>query len=107
MKSATIKRIKEEQKSIAKAIRQDRALWKLFHQKKITHQELWAKQSKYSSYQFRHRHIAYCLLKGRTYEQIEQTCRPGNAPNMSLVEKYVQDWNKEIADEKEAVCVSA
>jgi len=32
-------------------------------------------------YQYRHHHIAYSLLRGRTMEQIERTCREDNKPN--------------------------
>lgn len=50
---------------------------------------------------YRHRHIAYCLLRGRLYEQIESRCREGNEP----------DWNfiQEIKDEytSKDVCTSA
>jgi len=50
---------------------------------------------------FRHRHIAASLMRGRSYEQIEPKCRENNKPNMDLI--------KEIMDEyaKEDVCVSA
>ena len=48
---------------------------------------------------YRHRHIAYCLMRGRSYEQIESYCR----------EKPDMDRIKEIMDEykKEDVCVGA
>ncbi len=50
---------------------------------------------------YRHRHIAYSMLRGRSYEQIEPKCREDHKPNMDLV--------KEIMDEyaKENVCVGA
>lgn len=37
---------------------------------------------------FRHWHIAYCLLRGRTYEQIELTCRV--SPNFNLVHEIME-----------------
>ena len=43
-------------------------------------------------YDFRHRHIAYCLLRGRGYEQIERSCRDDNKPNFKLVEKYKEEF---------------
>ena len=36
-------------------------------------------------YEYRHRHIAYCMLRGRSYEQIEKKCAEGNKPNMEYV----------------------
>ena len=55
-------------------------------------------------YEFRHRHIAYCLLRGRKMEQIENTkrcsnekghCYTCNHPDM----KYVDKLMKEAQDE--------
>ena len=49
------------------------------------------KYSVYSlSYHYRHKHIAYSELRGRTRESIE---RPGefNQPNESLIEKYKKE----------------
>lgn len=50
---------------------------------------------------FRHKHIAASMLRGKTYKQIEPKCAENNRPNMSRI--------KEIMDEyaKEDVCVSA
>lgn len=39
---------------------------------------------------YRHTHIAYCLLKGKNYEQIESRVREGNEPNWSII-KGIQD----------------
>ena len=42
--------------------------------------------------EYRHKHIAYCLLRGRMYDEIE---RPGadNPANMALVNKYMEQYN--------------
>ena len=42
--------------------------------------------------EYRHRHIAYCLLKGRTYKQIETKCAEDNDPNKNLIEKYKTEY---------------
>ena len=47
---------------------------------------------------FRHMHIAYCLLRGKTYEQIEQKTRDGNAPSTNEYERYMTQY-KEVIDE--------
>ena len=60
---------------------------------KIDH-ELWDKEwnilRKLESlqYQYRHRHIAYCLKKGRTYEQIERVVQKGNEPSWNLIRSF-------------------
>jgi hypothetical protein len=49
------------------------------------------------SRKYRHMHIAYCLLRGRTYEQVESYVRPGNEPNMKIVEDIMAQY-KEVQD---------
>ena len=46
----------------------------------------------------RHLHIAYCMLRGRKYEEIEPRCH--EEPNMTRVEKIMEAH-------REAVCTSA
>lgn len=50
--------------------------------------------------EYRHKHIAYCILRGRTIDQIENKNREGNEPNQDLINEY---W--EYAYE-EAICVN-
>ena len=42
-------------------------------------------------YEFRHLHIAYCLIKGRKYEEIEQP-REGNEPD----DQYIEELQKKV-----------
>jgi len=42
--------------------------------------------------EFRHKHIADCMLRGRSYEQCEQKTRQDNKANMDLVNKYIVDY---------------
>lgn len=39
-------------------------------------------------YEFRHRHIAYCIYRGRELEQIERPAED-NSPNMDYVQKII------------------
>jgi len=58
---------------------------------------------------FRHQHIAYCLLRGRTYEQIEPKVAPGNEPMMARV-YAIMDKRRivtEEASDAEAVCAGS
>ena len=47
------------------------------------------------AYEFRHHHIAYSLLKGKKYEEIEQ---PGkeNVPNMDYIEEIRNAYTEDV-----------
>lgn len=47
-------------------------------------------------HEWRHKHIAYCLIKGRTLESIEGKCDHGNEPNLALVEKYKKGFESDV-----------
>lgn len=49
---------------------------------------------------YRHCHIAYSLLKGKSYEQIEKHCAENNKPDMALIQEIKNAFT-------ENVCVSA
>lgn len=49
---------------------------------------------------YRHYHIAYSLLKGKTYDQIEKKCHEDNQPDMALIQEIRNAYI-------ENVCVSA
>ena len=51
------------------------------------------------AYDFRHRHIAYCMLRGRDYEEIEVFTK--NPPDFDLVKSYMDMYNQK------AMCVSS
>lgn len=46
------------------------------------------------SNEFRHKHIAYCLLRGRSYEQIEQP-RDNNKPDMIYVQMIMEEYGQQ------------
>lgn len=43
--------------------------------------------------EYRHLHMAYCLLRGRTTEEVERKVRENNALNMDLVNEFLADFN--------------
>lgn len=50
-------------------------------------------------------HIAYSLMKGKTYEQIEQKCRENNEPDLDIINSVLRkndgwynDSNRQAAD---------
>lgn len=48
-------------------------------------------------WEYRHKHIAYCLLRGRKYEEIEKPSE-GNEPDMDYIARIMHEYQqKEIA----------
>ena len=43
-------------------------------------------------YEYRHHHIAYCELRGRTREQIERKVRDGNHPNETYINNILDAY---------------
>ena len=64
---------------------------------KISINPYWNYQSKLRTlqYQWRHKHIAYCLIRGRSIEEIESHCSENNPRNDSLIEKYKLEFMDE------------
>ena len=91
-------KLKNELKELAKEIRYWKSKRKLARREQYS---LWQIELKIRArkYEFRHRHIAYCQLRGRLREQIERPAS-NNLPN--------EDYIKEIMDKHgEALRVSA
>ena len=55
-------------------------------------------------HEYRHKHIAYCLLRGRKYEEIERTCRDDHKPDFGYIDRIKESYAEAI---HENVCVSA
>ena len=49
---------------------------------------------RYKRHEWRHKFIAYCLVKGRTLNEIEGKCREGNEPNQQLVDRYREEFTR-------------
>ena len=47
---------------------------------------------------YRHRHIAYCLLRGRKIEEIEKKTREENKPNQTLIQEIIDAHREVIQD---------
>jgi len=56
----------------------------------------------HKSYEYRHRHIAYSELRGKTRDQIEKP-KENNLPNEKAIEKIKKDY----FDEPTALCAGA
>ena len=84
--------IKEDLKDLARKIREKKDELKKYQRKN----KGYASYRQYSEIQeaqeeFRHKHIARCLLKGLRYEQIEQP-KEGNTPYWTRIEKYKDEF---------------
>jgi hypothetical protein len=73
-----IKQYKQELKDLAKEIRRQKST-----RKEVSNGYVWGLQS--NQLAFRYKHIAYCMLRGRKYEEIEQ-------PTKQVLNKY--DWKQ-------------
>ena len=61
---------------------------------------------KKAKYEFRHQHIAYCLARGRSYEQVEQKVRENNEPNQEYIEKLLETYPAlQAMDNEKIVCI--
>jgi hypothetical protein len=99
-----IQKMKAELKALALNIRLTRAAGKEYQRSGGTIDKfpkdsigLWR-----SVPEFRHKHIAYCLARGKTYEQIESKVHEHN----KLTEKHWEKINsmvKAVQDEQEAL----
>ena len=88
---ARVKEVKEELKKEAKEIRSLKHACK--NCQRGTHEGEYVGQWKVdsASWEWRHKHLAYCMLKGRSYEEIERKCSDDNKPDFKLVEKYKEE----------------
>jgi hypothetical protein len=43
--------------------------------------------------EFRSKHIAYCMIRGKEYEDIEKEVKSGNGPNWSLINRTVERYD--------------
>lgn len=82
-----MKQIKLELKESAKEIRYLKSQRKSFSSGYVP--GLISKQ-----YHYRHMHIAYCLMRGRTIDQIENKVREYNTHDETLVQKYINQFTE-------------
>ena len=94
MKYTKYPELKSELKQLAKDIRKwknnrkmDRMIELDMFQHEIQAEVGWRK------HEFRHKHIAYCILRGRKYEQIENFCKV--APNFDRIDKIKAKYEQE------------
>jgi hypothetical protein len=88
-----LKELKSELKSLASQIRKSRAEFKSA-QRTGTYivSDLGS-----LCYKFRHKHIVYCLLRGRTREQIESSVREDNKANEDYIQELMEGYQNHVA----------
>lgn len=92
-----MKTIKENLKTMVREIREMKGEISLgMRNGKYMGSTQWDLECKKS--EFRHQHIAYCMLRGKTYNEIENYTRPGNEPNMNKIEAIMETMKAEILE---------
>ena len=99
MKSQVIQNIKTDLKQLAQSIRDTKFIRKPINNKENLPAWKVAMTLNQYQYKFRHMHIAYCILRGRTYAQIENP-EENNKPNMKKVDEYLVAFKKLLANEQ-------
>lgn len=83
-KSAALNRLKAELKILASTIKVEKPAYRTAYSEAARDIGPWTTVQSHNlalgtaQYEFRHRHIVFCLLRGRTMEQIENTSRCAN-----------------------------
>src|SRR5574343_1724333 len=92
-----IKELKSKLKVLASLIRKSKHSYKECQRSNMKWDDYfkWQRENNHpNSDTYRHMHIAYCLLRGRTYEQIENKVKEGNGPSIDRVEYYMQEYSE-------------
>lgn len=98
-----LKKLKQELKTIAADIRHNRYAYRQGQRDgDYTKMTIPSWKIDLFSADFRTKHIAYCLLRGRIYADVERSVREGNEPRWDLIDKMVEIGRVELAKEKEA-----
>lgn len=87
----TAKEIREYKNQRPLKYRGDKDLWDI----EVKIQQL--------KYHYRHHHIVYCLLRGRTMEEIERPSQD-NKPNNFYLEKIKKEILEKYDKQREALC---
>jgi len=93
-------KIKEDQKRLARKIKEQKS-------KRKESPNGYVHGLDYNSREYRHKHIAYCMMFNKTpYDLIERP-REDNKPSKHLVDGYKEGWKGLIDDEQEIICHSS
>ena len=100
-----IKELKEICKRQAHSIRTWNREWRE-HQRSGKGWQDWKPSVTYaSSIDYRHHHIAYCMLRGTAYERIEPKVHPGNEPCWEKIKKITDTYTEQEVQSETTLCV--
>jgi hypothetical protein len=89
-----IKELKSRLKELAVFNRQYKHAYKEWQRGNITFADLNKMSQSGPCGNYRYMHIAYCLLRGRKYEQIENKVKPGNEPSWNAIEHIMAAYRE-------------
>jgi len=95
-----IKELKQELKKIVKHIREEKRLRKEEQRGNIPLHEYMAYRRSIGhpytdlSSHFRYRHVAYCLLRGKKYDEIERKLTRASLLNHNVLEEILQQYRE-------------
>lgn len=95
-----IKALKQELKNISATIKKFRPIYKQRQRDGASLYDAEIRPYYDALYEARHKHIAYCLLRGTPYEKVEPKVREGNEPNWPRINKIMEAYR----EQPEAVC---
>ena len=116
---------KKDNKEMISNLKGYRSAWKKFHETTPAIEWCWKSDPNYENYlaykdalnkvlepfdvkaDRRHVHLAYSLLKGRKYKQIENKVRKDNLPNIYMIEhelkKYIPNCSVKWSEDEEDI----
>jgi hypothetical protein len=89
--------LKSEIKSLAQKILETKTECKAYQKETNGHDGGLFFALKKLKYEARHKHIAYCFLRGTDYDEIERKCSKGNEPNYDYIQE-IMDANTTAED---------
>lgn len=95
-----IKEFKSHNKKLAQLVKEDKQKYKDCQRKTLSWADYtqWKRESGYLyidlKREYRHNHIAYCMLRGTKYEAIEPKVKDGNRPDWNFIESIMANYRE-------------
>lgn len=104
--SKKYKELKIILKNLAKEIRKNKESLKNYQRKNYGDGGNYYRTLYTYQYEFRHKHIAYCVLRGTPRDKIEKPGE-GNEPSENFIKEIIEEYSSETAQTTENVCSSS
>lgn len=92
---STIHDLKEYLKSLSSKITETKLELKKFQKENSGYDGGFFEKIRYLSWEYRHKHIAYCLMRGTLYENIESPSED-NKPDMQFVQGVQNEYTTNV-----------